>query len=219
MKHKGLTVLTGSCLLLLFPVGFFGQEVPSSWIPFTASVAEQSILDFPATGHRKIERTGFYARDGHGNSYQEFEWVRTSTSPPVSGPTVDVTLHDRPNQILYLIDPARKSVRKTRPDAGDLTIKPPTREEFDQAHKGEKFVGKKVISGIECEGFQTPARFSRKYINETWYTPSLNFTVIKATVYVSQYQRSEVLFKDIRIGTEPDPNLFRLPEGFKEVQK
>jgi hypothetical protein len=221
MRCGRSVVLAGSCLLLFGSAAYSGQgqEAPSSWIPFTANVADQSTVDDRTLGHVEFERVGFYARDGRGNSYQKYRYVRTPRGLPVRGASNDVVLHDRTNHIAYSVDPVRRSFRKEGPDPSDLRAMPLTRGEFDQARKGEKFIGKKVISGLECEGFQTPTRFSKKYVNETWYAPSLNFMVIKATVYVNRLNRFEVLFKDFKIGTEPDPSLFRLPEGLKEVQK
>ena len=217
MKQNHLVLIP--CLLLLAPLKLTGQEAPNAWVPFTATRVEQYVLEGVGVLHGRVERIGLIARDSHGNSYQEHKLGKNSTSLPVLGLTNDVILHDRTQHIVYVIDTSRKLFRKLQPDTNDMSITPLNREQFDQAHKGETFLGKKIISGVDCEGYQSHARFSKKYFNETWYAPSLNFLVVKAVTHNSPDQALQVSLEDLRVGAEPDPSLFRLPEGFREVKR
>lgn len=220
MKQNHLALIP--CLLLLALHELIGQEAPRTWVPFTATMQmDNDLKDVhigPATG-RETLKIGKYARDGHGNTYQEQKSVNYNTRLREIGPPNKVVIHDRKNQVIYYIYPSKGTFRKERPKSGDLGTTPPTRDDFNRAHRDQVYVGKRKISGIDCEGFRTPAPFSPRNFNETWYAPSLNFMPIKASVYVDEHQRSETTLRNIKVGAEPDENLFRLPEGFREVKR
>ena len=218
MEHPTVTAVVGTCLLLFVPLGAIGQELPTSWIPFTAKQVQTYALDLPSGGPRGAELIGLYVRDSHGRSYNRLRVTSSPGSLPAYGMTDTATLFDRPSQKFFQIDFVRKTFRIQDPDPSNRSTEPLSREQFDKAHAGEKFLGKQVISGVECEGFQVPTPHFKNHFNETCYAPALNFMVIRATGYNPRKQRFEIRLEDIQAGREPDPSLFRLPDGFKEAK-
>ncbi len=163
-----------------------------------------------------MQITGVYARNSHGSTYLR-RTIKKNTGPlPVVGDTDIAVLLDRPNRLTYIIDFVQKTVRKVPATGSNSEANPPSREQFATTHAGEESLGKQVISGVECEGYRAPVPKFKKHFSETWYAPSLNFIVVKMSGYNVQKDPVESVLENIQLGP-PDPNLFRPPQGFREV--
>jgi len=89
-------------------------------------------------------------------------------------------------------------------------------------------LGSKMIEGVNCEGkiFTHTVPANSKMGNarplesstEIWIAKDLMLPVLSVTEHPVM-GRSVQRFTNIRTGVEPDPSLFRLPEGFKVVDK
>jgi hypothetical protein len=197
----------------------FAQQAAPAWIPFSAKMTEHYLYVSGADTAR-VELAGYYVRDSHGRSYNRMRIAHYTSRFPLLGSTDYGRLHDRPSHLMYSIDFVKKTVRKEKSYPSTWGTEPQSRQEFDKARAGETFLGKQVISGIECEGYQAPAPHFKKQFNETWYAPSLNFFVVRSRYIGSsgQKQQVETLLEDIHVGLVPDPILFSLPTGFREVR-
>jgi hypothetical protein len=91
----------------------------------------------------------------------------------------------------------------------------------------KKLLGRRVIEGVECEGQEVTSviPINSKLGNkepitaksETWYSKELRISVL--TVNENPlYGRSVMRLKNIKTGTEPDENLFRVPDGYRIVE-
>jgi hypothetical protein len=91
----------------------------------------------------------------------------------------------------------------------------------------KKLLGKRIIEGIECEGQEVTSviPINSKLGNkepitaksETCYSKELRVSVL--TVNENPlYGRSVMKLKNIKTGTEPDDNLFRVPDGYRIVE-
>ncbi len=130
-----------------------------------------------------------------------------------------IVIHDRPNHLVYSIDDRHKVARVQRDKGTDAGALPETREQFESAHAGQERLGTKTFSGIECEGYRVPNKYSKKRWDEFWYAPSLNFLAIESVTYTKSGHKVETRLQDIRIGVDADPKFFKVPEGFKVVGK
>ena len=94
-----------------------------------------------------------------------------------------------------------------------------SREDFNKLRRQDKFLGKKVVSGIECEGYKLhdPQR-EGKFLGEVWYAPALNFEPVKSEYSLPGGLKTSTVIEDIQVGKEPDPQLFRIPEDFQFLQ-
>lgn len=91
---------------------------------------------------------------------------------------------------------------------------------------GQKSLGSKMIEGVNCEGKilthivpgNSKAGNARPLESSTeiWIAKDLMLPVLSVTKHPVM-GRSLQRFTNIRTGVEPDPSLFRLPEGFKVV--
>jgi len=214
MKRLAFALVVIAGLLAIHAVEAGSQEIKPTWIPLLARVTQRYFDD---AGTMMVESTGIYVRDSHGRSYSRVRGTYAAGAPFFGRPDFGI-LDDRPSHLTYIIDFGRRTFRKEKTDPSEDITEPQTREEFDKARAGEEFLGKQVISGIECEGYQAPAPNYKKHFNETWYAPSLNFLVIRSTRYNPMKQQVKILLHTIRAGTEPSPIFFRLPSSFREVR-
>jgi len=89
-------------------------------------------------------------------------------------------------------------------------------------------LGSKLIEGVNCEGKKfthiVPANSKMgntrplESSTEIWIAPDLMLPVLSINEHPLM-GRSVQRFTNIRTGVEPDPSLFRLPEGFKVIDK
>jgi hypothetical protein len=147
--------------------------------------------------------------------------VSTRSALRLSG-AVDVAfLHDRPNQAIYFIDFTKKTIKQQSYPTGnpDFALEPASRADFERRHAADLFLGKQLVSGVECIGYKlADPRHKGKYSGEEWFAPSLNFLAVRYRGRLPDGGEISSLLKDLEPGKEPDPSFFRLPEGFKRVK-
>ena len=194
------------------------QSERQVWVSFTAKVVQNYETKVSPTEATRVELRGVFARNGNGSEYSRLTQTKDVNFIPV-GPTVDFAdVYDRQKRSAYIIDFQHKTIQKGAFIRPGVTTEPITRLQFDAARKGETPLGRQTISGVDCEGFRVPAPKFKKQDDETWYAPSLNFVVVRSTHHSEKRQLVTTQFEDIRVGVEPDPAIFRLPDGFKVVQ-
>jgi hypothetical protein len=193
------------------------QSNSGKWVAVTARESHQQ---YYGEGRRAILETGgVYLRDSHGSVYEETRFL------PATGiaPHLSAFLFDSSRGVTYAIDLTGKRVQALRPrgqrDQPEefhrfLASDPPTAEMFYLARRGDKPLGRKKISGVECVGFRIGS--SRYRYSEVWFAPSLNFLAVRIAVY---REDSEIVttLRDIEVGEEADAKFFRIPEGFQVV--
>jgi hypothetical protein len=223
MRANGLCFVALSIVMLPgFKSSSLAQEstvrepAPAQWVPFVAQIVEESRTDYG-----RLTVTGAYVRNRDGSSFRRIT-AHFTGSLPLVGVTDQGILYLRPQHVTYHIDFQRKSVTRQIDDVAkhpELGPDPMTRDEFDKQHTIDDFLGKQVISGVECEGYRIHhSRKKKKNDPEAWFAPSLNFLVIKSQRRTSEGFDVVGLIDDLQPGKEPDPAFFRLPEGFKLVK-
>jgi hypothetical protein len=154
---------------------------------------------------------GIYVRDKEGSWYRR--GTARSSRLPIIGATNTALLCDRVNHKAYLLDFARKTIKPLQVSDSDEPLSPRT---FQFQRSLDKFLGKQIVSGVECEGYAIhDPRHKGKYLSEVWYAPSLNYLAIETKSRPQGDQRVTTRVEEIQVGKEPDPQYFRLPDGFK----
>ena len=98
-------------------------------------------------------------------------------------------------------------------------VPPATAEIFYQARSTPRYkhLGTKEIDGLGCVGYEIT---TDRGISEKWFAPELNFAVIRNIIPFGPDSHVESSLTDIRrVGEEPDPKFFRIPEDFKMVER
>jgi hypothetical protein len=189
------------------------EPAPTQWVPFVAEKVEESRTDYG-----RLTVAGAYVRNKDGSEYRR----RTahSTGPlPLVGATDEGILYVRPQNVTYEIDFRRKIVIRHVAKHPDLGPEPITRDEFDKQRVTDDFLGKQVISGVECEGYRIHHGGKKKKNDpEAWFAPSLSFLVVKSQRRTSEGFDVVASIDNLEPGKEPDPAFFRLSEGFKLVK-
>jgi hypothetical protein len=195
------------------------EPTAAQWVPFVAKWVQKYELQ-ALRGPYTTVLSGVYVRDKEGSWFRR-RTVKSSRLP-IIGYTDTAFLYDRANQKLYLLDFARKTIKplqvnaKDQPESGGSPMSPQT---FEQNRSQDKFLGKRIISGVECEGYAIhDPRRKGKYVSEVWFAPSLNYLAIETKRRVQGDQEVTARVEEIQIGKEPDPQYFRLPEGFKMIK-
>jgi hypothetical protein len=204
-----LLVAVCACLSTSFP-----QQVTTVWVPYTAKKVER--LYVPSSSGEKLvrESTELVARDSDGSFFfADVHELRRSVRDGRTGDSYD-------------IDYANKTVTLTR-SYSPAPLRPPAGEEYKHVPP-ERSLGTRMISGVECIGIKERTSRGDEQSTETWVAPSLNFEVIETTVLDpgipsareslgNKKILSEVVLEDIHVGRQPDPRLFRIPEGFQKL--
>jgi hypothetical protein len=183
-----------------------------AWVPFVANQVEE---DRGGAAEKRVKTQGISARDKNGSTCTL--WLSSDRATALVA-----HIYDRPHHITYVVDFRRKTIMRQDEGLTDKPTpddKPMAREDFNKRHSQDKFLGKKVVSGVECEGYKLhdPQR-EGKFLSEVWYAPALNFEPIKSEYFFPNGQRTIMVTDDIQVGKEPDPQLFRIPEDFQFLQ-
>jgi hypothetical protein len=128
-----------------------------------------------------------------------------------------IFINDFSAGVQYFLDPNRKAARKSPIGAGRAP-----REDGDHRSATTESLGKKMIDGLEVEGtlinFEIPVGQMGndkplQVTTETWISPKLQMIVMSRHVDPIS---GEHLFRLVNIKrTEPSPDLFTLPAGYK----
>lgn len=222
VKLLGLLVLTS----IIAGVGFsrwravhqrriaFAQANESgAWVPLVAKQTVKVYQNFAGGKTLIQERTGSYLRNRAGSVYQ-----RTLS---LLGPHGDSTAHlqDAQTGQVYRINYKSKKVTIIGMAGGITPRQPVAPDEFRRHYAADQWLGEKVLSGFECEGYRIPPVNPGATEGEMWVAPSLNFLPVENKI-IDPPQNGEVLvlLEDIHAGVDPDPELLRVPEGFTLVE-
>ena len=162
----------------------FAQDASPHWVPFVAKLVEER-KDDPGRQDgmsTHIAISGVFVRNSRGVSYTRTV-VSSRSAVPLVGALDSAILHDRPNQISYLIDFKTKTIRQQRDLLGspDSAVVPTSRADFDKRHAADLSLGKQMVSGVECEGYKlADPRHKGKYHGEAWFAPSVDFLMIRS---------------------------------------
>jgi hypothetical protein len=213
-RKERLTTLA----FLLFTVGawpgmvFSQQNATGVWVPFTANKVTR-IYTLLANGEKHTDEiTQFVARNGDGALYigdipgtPSIKWLR--------GTLLDARTCDK-----YQIDYEHKSFTLHR-SITPCPLRPPTGEEYQHVPP-ERSLGTRMIAGVQCIGIKGETSRGNDESRETWVAPFLNFEVIETTILYYQKQNrieDKIDLEDLQVGKRPDPELFRIPEGFEKM--
>lgn len=183
-------------------------DTPPEWVPFVATWSARS-FKLTSSGKELIsEKLTVRMRDSNGSIYNR--------SITISGIRHDhVTLDDNRSGNVYSINYSRKEAVVIR--SSSEARRPRTAEEFaNQWTHGEEYLGTKTIDGIECVGYMVSESVDRS--TPTWFAPSLNFAILQVTLHPRPDVELLLSLEDIRVGEEPDPNLFQIPEDFIVIE-
>jgi len=191
------------------------KSITAGWVPFVAKWVQTNDIE-SMRGHYTATASGIFVRDKRGS------WFRRLTTKSVRGdlPIINYTdaafLCDRVNRRAYLLDFSSKTITPMQMNDRD---QPLSSQDFEFQHSLDKFLGKQIISGVECEGYAIHgSRHNGLYTTEEWYAPSLNYLVVESKVHVHGDQEVEARLEEIQAGKEPDPQYLRLPQGFKMIK-
>jgi hypothetical protein len=209
---------SGPLLPALFTVAMalrlaFGQDPESpAWVPFVANQVEDD-RGGPAETRGKTQ--GISARDKHGSTCTI--WLSSDRATALVA-----HIYDRPHHVTYVVDFRKKTIMRQDEDLTGKQVpddKPMSREAFNKRHRQDKFLGKKAVSGVECEGYKLhdPQR-EGKFLGEVWYAPALNFERVRSEHSFPGGGKTSSVMQDIQVGKEPEPQLFRIPEDFQFLQ-
>jgi hypothetical protein len=128
-------------------------------------------------------------------------------------------LQDSRAGVDYEIDyAARRALMRRRLPAGEAWTppSPPTAESWAAHHLPELYLGKKVVNGIECEGWRNSGAVG----GEQWIAPSLNYSYVLITILqTGKHFEHDFSLQDIQVGEIPDPKLFKVPSNFTVVSQ
>jgi hypothetical protein len=196
----------------------WGTEEPKAaeWVPFVAKSVQKTEIE-EVGGPYAVTASGVFLRDKHGSWYRRT--TVASSRLPIRGATDTAFLFDRVNHKYYLLDFTRKAIKGLQVSGSEqvwFRLSPISPQEFGQDRSKDKFLGKKISSGVECEGFAIhDPRHKGKYLAEVWYAPSLNYLAVEARSRAPSGHEVTTQVEEIQVGKEPDPQYFRLPDGFK----
>jgi len=213
-RKERLTTLA----FLLFAAGagpgmvFSQQNATWVWVPFTANkVTRISILLANGEKHTD-ESTEFMARNWDGALYvgdipgtPSLKWLR--------GTLLDARTCDK-----YQIDYLHKSFTLHR-SFPPCPLRPPTGEEYQNVPP-ERSLGTRMIAGVYCIGIKGGPTHGNDDTGETWVAPSLNYEAVETTILHYQKQTRiewKIDLEDLHVGKRPNPELFRIPEGFEKM--
>lgn len=196
-----------------------GKETapPSHWVPVTARIVEWAGIETHFGDFSAVQISGVYARDRSGTTYSR---LGDSSSKYANLGMPDMAnLIDRVHRAqwkIYYFEKVALHLSLDVEEHPDYSEQPMTREIFERTHAEDRRLGRKLISGIKCEGYRVRDPESKgKYRDEMWYAPDLNFLMVKSSSFPASGQVITVTLVDIQSGKDPDPNLFQIPAGFK----
>jgi len=190
------------------------------WVPF---VAQRLMQTYQLSGNSKkliAEKSEVWLRNSQGSIYLRGTPI-VGVTPSAAWETA--SLFDAASGTTYLIDYKNQTVtaqRKGKP------VAPPTAASFHSHMPQSRFIGRKTIDGIECEGWRmvwsggSPPPNSGQPAGEIWVAPSLNFAELDGVILDHLIgEEIDVHVVSISPGQEPDTGLFQLPPaGFSLIQ-
>jgi hypothetical protein len=196
------------------------KPITAEWVPFVAKRVQTNETE----GWRRdtVVISGIYVRDKQGSWYRRSTARVTHGDLPLAGALDTAYLYQRVDNKFYLIDYTRKTIRASQvkdTDQARLGGNPMSQRTFEQYRSQDRFLGERTISGVECEGYAIhDPRHRGKYVAEVWFAPSLNYLAVETKSRYQGDQWATTHVEEIQVGKEPDPQYFRLPDGFKMIK-
>ena len=191
------------------------KPITAEWVPFVA----KSVQTYEFEGLQRpytASTSGIYVRDKRGSWFRRATVGSMHGGLPISGYTDTAFLCDRVNHKAYFLDFSRKTIKPRQVSDRDQPLSP---RDFDFQRSLDKPLGRRTISGVECVGYAIhDSRHKDTYVNEAWYAPSLNYLVVESKSRNLVGQNVVTRVEEIQVGKEPDPQYFRLPDGFKMIK-
>jgi len=196
--------------------GELGQSLPS----FSADYVETSnahIVD-PDPYPEPVVIRGRYVRDREGRVRQE-DWVEIGAGKRreryrvvIADQTVGISYELQADQKLAVSAPIPK-----RRKPGERAKQPPVPLPAGVKAPRHEFLGVREIEGFECRGSRMYLPREDAYM-ETWWCPEIGYPAemtVKEPTGIVHVKR----WYNFQLGIEPDPALFRVPEGFTIVDR
>jgi hypothetical protein len=209
LKRMGFPILAG--LLVLGSASASPQATSTvgapAWAAFTARQVEVHRGPLPpSAGPEKCE--GQYAQSAAGETYTR------------GGCSVVATIIDRRGHVRWELDGSQKSARRFPLDSRQYAIfaeQPMTAEVFARSHAADRPLGKKIISGVECEGYEIQQNRAGGQFHgaEVWYAPSLNYAAVKFHFAAPDGGDVTVTLDHIDTTHPPDPVFFQVPAEYR----
>jgi hypothetical protein len=211
--YATLVVVCLACGSAAFPQA--EESITAEWVPFVAKWAQTNDIE-SVQGHYAAKASGIFVRDNRGSWFRRLTTNSVRGNSPIIGYTDAAFLCDRVNHKAYLLDFSSKTITPMQMSDRD---QPLSSRDFEFQHSLDKFLGKQIVSGVECEGYALHgSRHNGRYTTEEWYAPSLNYLVVESKVHIQGDQEVEARVEEIQVGKEPDPQYFSLPKGFKMIK-
>lgn len=203
-------------LAIAFP--WLTLHASGPWAPF---VAQRVSKVYRVTASGKVlvsERNQLWLRNSQGSLYQRNLLIK---APGLSDESASTTakLFDNTTGITYrIIYPTKSVLIMTNREP----VMPTTSVSFHKQFSKDRFIGRKIIDGIECEGWRltygiTEAHPTGGDAGVEWVAPSLNFIPLVSVIIDNGYESVRRITK-IQPGTEPASHFFKLPAGFSISQ-
>lgn len=215
MPGKTVRVAGGVGMALLaiaFP--WLTLHASGHWVPFVAQRVSK-VYRVTASGKVLVSETSqLWLRNSQGSVYRRKLRIK---APGLSDKPASATakLFDNTTGITYRIIYPTKSVlimTKRGPAV------PTTSVSFHKQLTKDRFIGRKIIDGIECEGWRltwgiTNAHPTGGDAGVEWVAPSLNYIPLESVINDDPYELVRRVTK-IQPRTEPDSHFFQLPAAF-----
>jgi hypothetical protein len=198
------------------------ESSANEWTPLVARFVERDQTWTKLGSPETLEFSGIYLRDRYGSWYRRMTLASKLNLLRIVGGTDSALLYDRPNHTMYTLDFTRGTLHKQVVEVNalpDFAATPMSREVFEASHSQDKFLGRKRLAELDCEGYALRDERRRdKYVAEMWYAPSLAFLPVAAKSHFKGNQDISTMLENIEPGKDPDPLYFTLPVNLKVLQ-
>ena len=207
-------------------LALLGAAIGGAW-------AEQPEQKFPAFSARYVETSnahvvdpdrypepvvirGHYVRDRDGRVRQE-DW--TETGEQRRRQHYRVIIADQVLGVAYKLS-GKERIAVSRPipkrrKPSERAKQPPVPRPAGVEAPRHESLGTREIEGFQCRGSRTYLPDQSSYM-ETWWCPEIGYPaemIVKEPTGIVRIKR----WYDFKLGIEPDPDLFRVPDGFTIV--
>jgi hypothetical protein len=152
---KPLCIAAGITLAAALLIPTKSRSQAAGWVPFVASQTQKA-YNLSPTGEKQLiqEGTGVYMQRSDGSFYERR--IPLYGSPAASADTA--IIFDGKVGRTYSVNYSIKEARVvTEPKPGEvIPVQPPTAESIRARYPSERFLGSRIISGIQCEGWYLP---------------------------------------------------------------
>lgn len=188
----------------------------TDWVPFAAKQVGK-VPERQANGEVRTaqETIGIYRRNRQGSIFTR----NLSVAGREPSASTEGILQDALTGFIYRIDSQNERAFAVKGPDHAGPPKSTTEDEFRRLHPSERFLGKKKVSGVECEEYSVPGENPADPDAIMCFAPSLNFFAVQARFPEPEFNAEVVVeFLDIEVGREPDSQFFSIPSDFEFVQ-